>query len=247
MQKNNKFKNNLTFLFILCSVSLLSQKPLSINLQFHHGMTALERDNEFEGYLNSHRSSIEQGSDFSLGLGVNYFQGQNRRFSFSGSILWNYYAFQRKEDRVVRFIGGGAPYEEYFTGTFQCHSILIPLKINLRFYNFGLSYGLVTRKRLRSKFTIESLIGTTNLDYHKVQFYTGEENPLITYPSDPVNFESQIDLQYLVGINYRPNAELTFSLEYRNLIVDNPLIGIGTYFSKPNSATISLGMSYKIF
>ena len=247
MQKINKIKINLVFLFIFCSIHLFSQNPLSINLQFHHGITALERDNEFEGFQNTKRSSMEQGNDLSFGLGANYFHGQDRRFSLSGGILWNYYAFQRKEENVIRFIGGAAPYEEYFTGTFQCYSILIPLKINLDFNHFGLSLGLVPRMRLRSKFTIESLIGTTDLDYLKVQFYTGERNPLITFQSDPVRFESQIDFQYLAGFNYHPNAELTLSLEYRNLIIDNRLIGIGTYFSRPNSATISLVGRCKIF
>ena len=166
-------------------------------------------------------------------------------------MLWNFYSFQRKEESIFFPLGIPISIIEYRTETFQSQSFLFPLKFNLRRKYYGFSLGIVPRYRLKTKITIDyqSLSEGAilkELIYSKTQFYEGEILPGIPeYGS--IEFDSQVDIQYLLGVNFHLYNQLTFSLEFRNLISENNLLISGRDFINPNSATISLGMSWEIF
>jgi len=249
MQNINKIKINLIFLFTFYSIYLFSQNPLSINLHFYHGITGFKKDieNAHDNFYS--RSFTKMGNEISLGVGVNYIYGVEKKFSLSGNILWNFYSFQDQvESFGVSF--GRRQYEDNLTLTYDFQSLLIPLKLNRDFKYFGISIGLVPRMRSKSRITWESFNSgtsnnTTDYTYEVFQFYEG----IPISPSEPaiMRFKSKFDFQYLVGINYQASDKITFRVEFRNLILKNKLQIDKQDFIDPNSGTVSLGVSCKIF
>lgn len=244
-----KLKLHLIFLFTFFSIYLFSQNPHLINLHFYQGITGFKKDMESVSDNFYSRGYTKMGNEISFGVGVKYYYGEEDKFSLSGNILWNYYSFQDQIESFGVSFGGGQ-YEEFITLTYDFHSLLIPLKLNRDFKHFEISFGLVPRMRSKSKITWEnfnSIISNNTSDYtHEViQFYEG----VPISPSEPtiLRFKSNFDFQYLVGINYQASDEITFSVEFRNLILKNKLQIDKEDFIDPNSGTVSLGVSWKIF
>lgn len=251
MKSTITLKICLSILFLFSSIIIFGQKRYSLSLQIKQGITGFGNDRNQTGSSFQEKLSVKLGNDISLGTGIDYFFGVKRRFSISGSVLWNFYTFQRKEESIFVPLGVPISIIENKTETFQCQSLLFPLKLNLQRKYFGFSLGVVPRHRLKTKVTIDyqSLSGGTSLKeliYTRTQFFEGERLPDVPeYGS--IEFDSQMDIQYLLGINFYLYNQLTFSLEFRNLILKNNLLINGIDFINPNTGTISLSMNWRIF
>ncbi|MFK7774601.1 MAG: outer membrane beta-barrel protein [Saprospiraceae bacterium] len=249
MKKKFKTKIKLAFVLILFSTYLFSQDPLSFNFQFHQGITGIDLNGEASqfGLFGESTYSVKYGSDLSIGIGFNYFVDEKRKFSFTGSALWNYYSFQRKEESSFTPFGGMTTTHSSWSQYYQAHSILFPMKFNKHSDHLSFTLGVVPRCRLQTRMTIDYtsfILGTPMLTHTTRRYKAGGEYPTFAATAD---LEYRIDLQYVVGINYHINKELAINIEYRSNLLENNLISKMNVIGEPNAVTISLGVSWKIF
>ena len=244
-------KNNLVFFFIFISIHLFSQNPLSVILHFNHGLSGIDPNGLEVAPFGITTYSVKYGGDLSIGIGFNYFIDEKRKFSFNGSILWNYYSFQRKEESSFTPFGGMTTANSSRSQYYQAHSILFPMKWNKHLGQLSFTLGLVPRFRLQTKMTSDyinlsatSLFVPSMINYNTRRYKAGAKHPT---REGIVDLKYKIDLQYVAGINYHINDELAINIEFRNIILENNLMYNGDVIGEPNAGTISFGMSWKIF
>ena len=117
--------------------------------------------------------------------------------------------------------------------------------------HFSFSFGLVPRIRLQTKMTFDFL--STSVSFgapptevqNTFRFKNGDQYPGLPFEGR-AEMEHDIDLQYLIGINYHINDDFAVNIEFRNLALENRLMLIDRKIANPNSGTVSLGITWNL-